>query len=107
MRKNAKTATPHSQTQPANSAYEGEGTCIRMDAKRSTRFTRELARLYDDIESLSAISKQFPILSVAKGEIQPKSVLEAFMVLMNRRAELLLAMVNCEEEADGGANENH
>jgi hypothetical protein len=93
-----------------NSGYGGEDSLIRMDIQRSRRFWREFGLLMDDLESLAAIGKNFPIIDIGVGDISPKSVVDAFTVAMRERMELLYAMIHCEEHtvpefAENGGNE--
>jgi hypothetical protein len=70
---------------------------IRMDAKRSSRFNRELLVLADAIESLAAAVPLFINIATSPGGMDPRSTVTAFTALMDKQVGVLLSMINAEE----------
>jgi hypothetical protein len=81
------------------------GDVIRMDAKRSLRFNRELLVLADAIESLAAAVPLFINIATSPGGMDPRSTVTAFIALMDKQMGVLLSMINAEEHLNDDQRE--
>lgn len=78
----------------------GEGIGVSMDAKRTKRFYKALARLESAIHSLEAAAPTFAHLDLGKGHMDAYATLRAFSTTMNQDIGLLYQMMVNEEEAE-------
>lgn len=88
-----------------NSAYDGEGTALRMDEKRSRRFTGALHELYNLNESLHTMAGHFKNFGCNPGEIDPIVTVRAFTERMDKLLMLAHAMVTAQEHLNDDMKE--
>jgi hypothetical protein len=98
-------ATTNQSNSGQNSGYDGEGTVLRMDEKRSRRFCNTLSELYDTNESLRSMTKHFNQFGCNPGEIDHVATVRAFTDRMDKLLSLAHAMVNAQEHLNDDMKE--
>jgi hypothetical protein len=78
----------------------GRDDHIRMDVKRSARFTDALCDLECAIETLAGAARTFEKRTISSGTIDPETLVVAMTDKMRKVSALLWSMTNAEEHID-------